>query len=256
MRPGLFCLLALLFAAPAAAQTVEGHFRSRPPEMVIADDGGMSGPIKDVIEAACRSVGLTIHWQVVPFARSLEALRNGEPVLVPRLRPEPERTAYIRYLGPLAIQHRLVRIAARPATAATIRTYEDLKPLRVATLRGSATFAAFDEDGSIDKQTMTDDDGRARLLAGGRVDAIISSDPSTLVPAFAEIGFSDWAWAPYQVTIDVGNYYGIAETGPLAGLGDALDKALRHLTESGEVARIYQEYNLDPEAFSEGRSPS
>lgn len=241
----------LLLPWSATAQTIEGHFRSRPPEMVIAADGSLSGPLKDVIEAAARSLGLTIHWQVVPFARSLDALNNGEPVLVPRLRIDPERADYVRYLGPIVVQRRVVRIAARPAQAATIRNYGDLKPLRVATLRGSATFARFDEDSSIDKQVMTDDGGRARLLAGGRVDAIVSSDPATLKQAFEAIGFTDWAWAPYQISLDSGNYYGIARNGPLAALGDALDQSLLHLVESGEVARIYQVYGLKPDNFTD-----
>jgi len=241
------CLLFLPWSAPA--QTIEGHFRSRPPEMVIAADGTLSGPLKDVIEAAVRSIGLTIHWQVVPFARSLDALNNGEPVLVPRLRVEPERADYVRYLGPIVIQRRLVKIAARTAQAPTIRNYADLKPLRIATLRGSATFTRFDEDSSIDRQIMTDDGGRARLLAAGRVDAIVSSDPATLKQAFEAIGFTDWAWAPYQISLESGSYYGIARNGPLAAFGDALNQALQHLVESGDVARIYQAYGLNPDNF-------
>jgi len=241
------CLLFLPWSG--SAQTIEGHFRSRPPEMVVAADGTLSGPIKDVIEAAARPLGLTIHWQVVPFARSLDALNNGEPVLVPRLRVDPERAGYVRYLGPIVVQRRLVKIAARPAQAATIRNYGDLKPLRIATLRGSATFAQFDEDGSIDKEVMTDDGGRARLLQGGRVDAIVSSDPTTLKQAFEAIGFADWAWAPYQISLDSGNYYGIARNGPLAASAAALDQALQHLVESGEVARIYRGYGLNPDNF-------
>ena len=251
-------LAALLLLVPAVgrAQTIEGHFRNRPPEMVVGADGSPSGPIKDVIEEAAQSIGLSIHWQVVPFARSLEALRSGEPVLVPRLRPEPERRTYIRYLGPIAVQLRQVRIAARPAIAAAILGYADLRPLRIATLRGSATFDAFDADGSLDKQAMTDDDGRVRLLEGNRVDAIISSDPATLARAFDQIHFADWAWAPYEFSIEVGNYYGIAKAGALASHGDALDAALRQLAERGEVAWIYRRYGLDAEALGEDHSPS
>ena len=241
------CLLFL--SRPASAETIEGHFRSRPPEMVIAADGALSGPIKDVIEAAVRSIGQTIHWQVVPFARSLDALNNGEPVLVPRLRIDPERADYVRYLGPIVIQRRLVKIAARTAQAVTIRNYGDLKALRIATLRGSSTFARFDDDTSIDRQIMTDDGGRARLLAAGRVDAIVSSDPATLKQAFEAIGFTDWAWAPYQISLESGSYYGIARNGPLAAFGDALNQALQHLVESGDVARIYQAYGLNPDNF-------
>jgi len=251
MRHRLLALFALFWLAPswAGAQTIEGHFRSRPPEMVVEPDGQLSGPLKQILETAARSVGLTIRWQVMPFARSLDALRNGEPAIVPRLRPDPLRADYVRYLGPILLQHRLVRIAATAALAGGIRAYEDLKPLRIATLRGSATFERFDDDVSLDRQVMTDDLGRARLLQAGRIDAIISSDPATLSLAFDQIGDQDWAWAPYQVALDVGNYYGIARSGPLAAAADALDQALRQLAQNGEVSRIYRRYGVDPEAL-------
>ena len=61
--------LASTFTTGAMAQDIQGHFRPRPPEMTV-DSGKFSGPIKDVIEEAVHTAGLTIVWSDVPFARS------------------------------------------------------------------------------------------------------------------------------------------------------------------------------------------
>jgi len=219
--------------------------------MVIADGGQLSGPIKDILDEAAASMGLTIAWQIVPFARSLDDLHNGAPVIVPRVLRTADRETFVRYLGPIAVQHRIVRFAARPDRAVAIRGYEDLKSLKIATLRGTATFPEFDSDGSLDKQLMTDDVARVRLLEARRVDAIISIDQRTLSLAFQAIKFTDWAWAPYEVTMDGGNYYGISRNGPLARRADALDRALQRLVETGRVREIYLAYGLDPNSIAD-----
>jgi len=107
-----FVVIASVFSSSAMAQEIQGHFRARPPEMTI-EGGKFSGPIKDVIEEAVHTVGLTIVWSDVPFARSLKQLQEGAPILVPRFNRTADREAYSLLLGPIAVQKRRIMFAVR-----------------------------------------------------------------------------------------------------------------------------------------------
>jgi polar amino acid transport system substrate-binding protein len=244
-------LCAVFTSASVKAEVLEGHFRSRPPEMVVSDGGEMSGPLKDVIEEAARRCGDTVHWSIVPFARSLVELQNGAPVVVPRLRRTPDRETFAIFLGPISIQHRPVKFAVVKGRGSKLTRYEDLASMTVAILPGSATFSRFDADAGLKKHEAADDESRARMLQAGRVDAIVSSDVHALDTAFARIGFSHWEWADYKVYIQSGNYYGIAKTGPLATRAGVLNAALKAMADSGEVREIYHRYGLDPTKIAE-----
>ena len=133
--------LVILFSACAAAKAedIQGEFRARPPEMKV-ENGKFSGPIKDVIEQAVATAGLTISWSEVPFARSLKELQDGDRVLVPRFNRTSDREAYSIFLGPIAVQKRQILFAVHKGDEHRIKSYGDLAALSIGTKRGTAYF--------------------------------------------------------------------------------------------------------------------
>ncbi|HWK47346.1 MAG TPA: transporter substrate-binding domain-containing protein [Stellaceae bacterium] len=239
-----FAIMA--FFGGARAEEIVGHFRPRPPEMVVAD-GKFSGPIKDILEQALAPLGLTISWQDVPFARSLKELKDGDPVIVPRYNRTAEREEFSLYLGPIAVQRRHIVFAVRQGDEQRIKSYADLASLTIGTKRGTSYFDQFDQDKTLHKEEVVDDLNLALPLRAGRRDAAIVLDQTAFESAAKEAGWSDYAWAAWRVDLTQANYYAIAKSGPLAAKGPAIDAALQAMAADGRVKAIYAKYGLDPE---------
>jgi len=247
MRRAILSLVVLMSAfAAAKAEDIQGEFRARPPEMVV-ENGKLSGPIKDVIEEAVKTAGLTISWSEVPFARSLKGLQDGSPILVPRFNRTPEREAYSIYLGPIAVQKRQVLLAVRKGEEHRIKSYEDLAALSIGIKRGTAYFEKFDSDKSLHKLESADDQALIGPMRAGHQDAAMVIDRTAFEEAAKAMGWSDYAWADWKLNIDQANYYGISKSGPLAAKASAIDDALKAMAADGRVKKIYGKYGLDPE---------
>ncbi|HEV2678396.1 MAG TPA: transporter substrate-binding domain-containing protein [Aliidongia sp.] len=238
--------IASVFATRAKAEDFQGHFRPRPPEMTV-ENGKFSGPIKDVIEEALHTAGMTISWADVPFARSLKQLQDGDPVLVPRYNRTPDREAFSLFLGPIAVQKRQIRFAVRQGDEHRIKSYADLAALSIGVKRGTAYFDQFDKDKSLHREEAVDDQNLLLPLRAGHQDAAIVVDQIPFENAAKAMGWGGYAWADWKVDIEQGNYYAIAKSGPLAPKAAAIDAALKAMAANGRVKEIYAKYGLDPE---------
>jgi len=241
-----FVVIASVFSSSAMAQEIQGHFRARPPEMTI-EGGKFSGPIKDVIEEAVHTVGLTIVWSDVPFARSLKQLQEGAPILVPRFNRTADREAYSLLLGPIAVQKRRIMFAVRQGDEHRIKSYADLATLSVGVKRGTAYFDDFDKDQSLHKVEAVDDQNLLLPLRAEHQDAAIVIDQTAFESAAKAMGWTGYVWADWKLDIEQGNYYAIAKSGPFAPQASALDAALKAMVADGRVKAIYAKYGLDPE---------
>lgn len=238
--------LASAFTTGAMAQDIQGHFRPRPPEMTV-ESGKFSGPIKDVIEEAVHTAGLTIAWSDVPFARSLKQLQDGDPVLVPRFNRTPDREAYSLFLGPIAVQKRRIMFAVRQGDEHRIKSYADLAALTIGVKRGTAYFDEFDKDKALHKSEAVDDQNLLLPLRADHQDAVIVIDQTAFESAAKTMDWSGYAWADWKLDIEQGNYYAIAKSGPFASKASTLDAALKAMAADGRIKAIYAKYGLDPE---------
>lgn len=237
----IFTAIVLLGFCPTLfADTLKADFRHRPPEMIINSDGQFSGPLKDIIEVAAQQLGHTIEWRNVPFPRSLVELQSGSVDIVPRAIRTTEREAFIRFVGPISEQTKNI-IFVTKKNGPAINSYDELKNINIGVKRDTVYFDKFDHDQSLKKTIVNDDFNLARMLDGGRIDAIVVLDLPALEAEFKSIKFSDYNQAAFSYPNKIGNYYGMPKTHPQA---DALEKVLLEMVKNGKVAEIYAKFGL------------
>ncbi len=77
--PVLIALFALLYSSVIFADVVvTADFRPRPPEMVISENSGVSGPILDLFEKIISDAGGRVEWRIRPFKRSLHEAQHAD----------------------------------------------------------------------------------------------------------------------------------------------------------------------------------
>lgn len=223
--------------------SIQADFRHRPPEMQI-ENGQFSGPLKDILDEAAAKIGFQVIWRQVPFARSLQMLRNGQTDIVPRTIRTTEREGFINYLGPIAHQVKNIVFVVKKGSEASIQQYQDLQGLKIAVKRKTAYFPKFNQDTSLSKEELLDDDNMVRMFEKGRFDVMAVLDKDALQAAMTKYDITNFAYAHYQYKQIIANYYGMSQTSKNAILFHDLIQALKEMLEQGRIGDIYKKYGL------------
>jgi polar amino acid transport system substrate-binding protein len=235
----------VLSVSTAQAADLTAHARPRPPELIV-ENGAISGPLKDVLDEVARATGMTVSWEVIPFARSLVNLRNKQPVIVPRVLKTVEREKFITFLLPIAEQYLHIHFIVKQGNESNISDYNSLRNHIIGVKRGSVYFEKFDNDTTLKKVFVTDDDLLCKMLEAGRIDILATIDLSATETMMKSLGYTNYSIAVYHEDIVSGNYFAIAKDGPLQAKADILNAALKDMVNKGRIEEIYRQYNLDP----------
>jgi len=250
IRVAITTAACLLLSVATQAADMTAHARPRPPEL-LSENNAISGPLKDVLDEAVQSIGLSVAWTDIPFARSLKELQDKAAVIVPRVRKTAEREQFVTFLGPISEQKRHVNFIVAKGNESKVTSYQSLSSLEIGIKRGSLYFSKFDADTKLKKQEVVDDNLLVKMLQAGHLDVIVTGDLAATESAMKNIGWNGFAVAPYHEDIVSGNFYGIAKDGPLQAKAEALNAALKKMADSGRVKEIYQKYKLDPAEINE-----
>jgi polar amino acid transport system substrate-binding protein len=258
MRPLLLCAgLAAVLAAPplVRAETSleriqrEGVLRwgadpnggepfvytdPRDPERVIGFE-------KDLMDKLAERLG--VRPQLIPgqWDGLVDNLKAGRTDLVLNgLEVNRKRAEVIRFTVPyfVYIQQLTVR-----ADHEAYRTLNDLRGARVAVLEGSASVQVLRDAGWTEEQIVSFDDSLKpyEALHDGRVEAVLAESiiAARYAPRIEGLINQPDLFAP-------GNYAGAVRRGPDdADLVVAINRVLEDMKADGELARIYQRWNID-----------
>lgn len=242
----VFAAMNGMLPAQAPSRVLQADARPRPPEMVVdVQTGKVSGPLLEILDEAAGSLGYSVEWASVPFARSMENLKSGESDIVPRLVMTEERKAIAEFLGPIGFQPMEVEFLVKPGQEHALRSYEDLRMLTVGTKWGTAYFERFDQDVSLRKIGSQDDDNLAVLFVKNLVSTVIVLDRGAIEKVMKENHIA-YAWADYKEPIQLGIFYGMSKASKHAAISGPLSEALRRMVESGRVAEIYRRHRATP----------
>lgn len=198
-----------------------------------ASSGRLMGVFPDVVRELERRTGNRIAMSLQPFARinrELEAAAQDCTIIV--WIDSNER--FVRK-GELVSDHPMGVIARR---GVTLKTYDDLKPLTIAVLRGAPTDQRFDNDDSLKKDYDTTDYGQGLAkIAHNRVDAIAGAMPTIQFLAQQEgIPLGD------QLLLGtIPLLLQCALKSPNLDTMPALNQAIRDMQQDGTMARILKE---------------
>jgi polar amino acid transport system substrate-binding protein len=241
-----FLFLLPTFHLLASERILKADFRNRPPEMFV-NESSISGPLKDILEAAAKQIEYKVKWRVAPFSKSLEGLNNGSVDIVPRTIRNKEREAFINYLGPISIQRKDIRFLVRKGKEKTTNRYEDIQNLRIGAKSKTAYFSKFDRDTSLKKVLIDSDEKLAGLLAENKVDAIIVLDQAPLEKAFEKRQFKNYDYALYRHAQSIGNYFGMSKKSSQKHIFLQLNQILLDMVANGQIDDIYKKYGITRE---------
>ncbi len=95
------CLLLLMGGACRAGEPVTLHYNERPPYLVGAADGAVSGLTATPAERAFRAAGIDVVWQKTPINRQLALLKEGGARCTVGWFKNAERERFARFSKPI-----------------------------------------------------------------------------------------------------------------------------------------------------------
>ncbi|WP_163832099.1 substrate-binding periplasmic protein [Spartinivicinus ruber] len=221
--------------------------RHRPPEMVITQDT-KEGPLIDILNALAAKTDNTVKLSERQFRASYMQLVKGNIDLLPRTICTPSRAKEIDFLGPIGYQDKFVRFFVK-SNDVTINEFSDLARYKIGVKKGTFYFDEFNNEINIRKIESSDDTSLIKMLEKDRFDAMAVLDSKSVEETLKKenIDSSQFRFAKYQKEINIGNYFGMKKNHPLKA---SLQKTVEEMVLSGEVAKAYKQYNLQPPKFN------
>lgn len=230
----------------AADDAFIAHYRHRPPEMIINEDGSFSGPLIDIINEASQKLGHNINWYKDDFKNSYECLKKGCVDFVPRVILTDERKAFVNYLGPIGYQQKNIYFLVHKDQEELINSYEDLYNLRIGVKKHTAYFKRFNDDKRLKKLHLNDDANMSKMFMAKRFDTMIVLDVQAIIEALEKHNYKNYTFANYRYEQKIGNYYGMSKKSPRISYYDAYVEQLNKMTQSGRIRDIYQQFGVTP----------
>nr|WP_315484453.1 transporter substrate-binding domain-containing protein [uncultured Undibacterium sp.] len=241
----LICVLMSINTVFAQAKILKADARPRPPEIVTDEQTGtVSGPVVEILNEAARSLGYQVQWRIVPFPRTLEDLKTGVTDIVPGIFMNEERKSYMEFLGPVGTERAPVRFLMRTGQTNLLKSYEDLKKLKVGVKRGTLYFPQFDKDQAIRRVAAQDDHNMVKMLVAGRFDVMIVNDKEAAAVALERNQVTGTTWADYLASRALERYFGFSKRSKHSAIAAPFSKALKSMVKNGRVSEIYQQADL------------
>jgi polar amino acid transport system substrate-binding protein len=132
-----------------------------------------AGIVADIASAISRESGIPFDSNLTPVPRIGRDLKTGEADISFLIRSEEHDTdvIYLGYLFPLD-----GILLARPGT--TLRSYDDIAPLRIGVIGDSRLNYHFDHDSTLRKIEFRDYEAMIDTLLAGRIDAVAGNSIS------------------------------------------------------------------------------
>nr|WP_298166022.1 transporter substrate-binding domain-containing protein [uncultured Pseudomonas sp.] len=170
----LLLVLALgLVTAPVLADPVVAIDNANPPFMY-QEAGQAKGLYPMLLRAVFQRAGISVEVRAMPWKRALRMGENGR-VGIGGIYKTAERLEVFDYSQPLFEEKLLIYV--RKGAAIKFEQIGDLYDKRVGVIRGWSYTAAFDEalkSGRILASQSSSDEANFRMLASGRLDAVIA----------------------------------------------------------------------------------
>ena len=236
-------LLAWLLACPLLSSAEPLKVATMPwaPFRMDSPSGQLIGLDIDLLNELGRRTGLTFDIRVMPWARALDSIRQGQVDLMTGLAYTAEREVYVDYLLP-AYHVCAPRFYGAPQLAERVREYADLKGLRIGYVLQSAYFQPFDDDSGLDKIGVNGESQLLQMLQLGRIDLLVGTDCQVdyerRVPQLAQ----RLVKMAYQPPSNTPLFVGYARRSPRQAERTQLALALQQVLKEGWLQRRARHY--------------
>lgn len=186
-------------------------------------------------------LGFELEVQRHPWGRALEMLRNGQADLMTGVAYTAERAEFLEYVPtPYAVAQPVFFV--RKGLAASVSRYEDLSGKVIGQSTSSFYFEPYNSDASLIKKDLATEEQIVKLLALGRIDVAIGTDPNISWDV-ARFGLRDQVERavyvpPYKTEL----YIVLSKRSRYLYLADDVDAVIRRLLAAGRIDAIRERY--------------
>lgn len=236
----LFVCAILIAIVPVRASEMTLATDDWPPFRISADSG-LIGLDLDFIDEIARRTGADLRVIKMPWGRALTSMQSGAVDVMTGLAYRDERAKYIAYTETPYFKC-TTSFYTLAGGGAEIKSYEDLAKHQIGFVLHSAYFDRFDNDTSLDKVGVPQEQTLIDMLVKERFAVMIGTDCQ--VDYFIERqGLSEKI---EKASFNPGNavdlYLGVSKKSDWAEKIDVLNKAVKDLVDEGFVDKIAQQY--------------
>ncbi len=255
MRPFLASLLGFALSAGIAGSAIAtDRIRFVTLEFapfIYGEDQKVAGPGRDIIAAVCAEAELKCSYDIYPWRRAQELMRNGDADAMMVIGRNPKREEWIRFSPPhFRTEYGVFVKADNELDFSDISQLESLRvgvfaPSNTATqLIGIRDEMVAQGLNPIEIDERPDDASGFRKLAAGRIDAVYSNRDRgrRILQAEGLVDRVRYAGGHQGIYY----YAGFARSFPDQELIDRFDESWRVLFRRGEAQKIIKRYGLEP----------
>lgn len=203
--------------------------------------GDFSGIDIDLLNQLAQEHQIKIQYVQCPWMRCLLMMQTGELDLISGIAWRPERAEYIQYIKP-AFYSCATRFYVRKGEAHRLQQESDLEKLRVGMVRGSAYYADFDNNTTLNKYAVTQEATLLPLLAAKRIDAYIGTDCQADYELSLSSWHNDFVKAPFQPKDNTLLFLGLSKRSTWLNEATALGQSLQQVLNNGFSTQVQQHY--------------
>lgn len=238
----VLCHIMLLFALSGTsfAETLLFVTTDFPPAVII-EQGNIKGTDTDVVREICRVLGIEPEISIVPWARALKEVQDGDAAAIYSPKDTDERREYLYFTTEPINSERVVAVA-RKEDSITITTLNDLNGKSVGIVRGFTYGAKFDAAQGFDRIVCSDDVELLKVLDKKRIDVGIINERKFEIVS-RQFGSRERLEVVYVVSEEF-SYIGVSKKLGARGeqLAQQFSDVLRQLRENGTLDAIKARY--------------
>lgn len=202
---------------------------------------GFRGIDIDITNKLSKALGITIEIQRHPWARALELIRSGQADMITGIAYTQEREAFMHYIP---VSYYAVRpvFYTQKRKGMLIKSYEDLYGPSVGYSLNSAYFEPFNSDSKINKVGLSKEEQLLQVLALGRIDIIIGTDPNISYDV-ARLGYRDVLEpTTYKPPNKTELFIALSRKSPAIAFSQNIEQVLRRFMADGTINKIINTY--------------
>jgi polar amino acid transport system substrate-binding protein len=214
------------------------------PPFRINDDSspsGFRGIDIDIVNALSEKLGVTIEIQRYPWARALEFMRSGQADMITGIAYAADREQFIYYI-PLSYYAVRPVFYTQKGKGSQFQSYQDLYGPSTGYSLNSVYFEPFDSDTKINKMGLSTEIQLLKVLALGRLDIIIGTDPNVSYD-ISRLGYQEKLEpTSYQPPDKTELFIAISRKSPAMAQAQNIETALRTMLSDGTIDEIIMKY--------------
>jgi polar amino acid transport system substrate-binding protein len=224
-----------------SAQTVVVAFSEFPPYKMIVD-GKRTGIDVDILQEIGKQMDFTLDFKNGTLEECLGMMKEGEADLMTSLLRRAEREPYILYVQPRYRARSDKVFYVFKEHPKSIRSYDDLKTLKIGVKGGTNYAQPFDNDNELNKLPAQSIKINISKLVADQIDTFVTTDTEGDY-WIKTLGLQDRITkAPFKFQQLDPIYMGISKKSAFATEANRFGRILKDLVDKGVVQRIVDKY--------------